>query len=96
MVSAFDVNDHKFEIKEDLFGLGYKRLDVNEILSVGSKAPIANEQSVVANILFPEMTNKKNVKNKKTISGQVYLNNKFHYFSKKTIFYNIFKGVWCW
>lgn len=71
MVSAFDVNEHKFEIKEDLFGLGYKRLDVNEILNVGSKVPTANTQSVMANILFPEMANKTKTKGKKTMSGQV-------------------------
>jgi hypothetical protein len=62
--------------------LGYKRLDVNEILSVGSKVPRANEQSVVANILFPEMADKTKAKSKPTISGQVSFTVRFSFIIK--------------
>ncbi len=35
LVSNFDVDEFRFEVKEDVFGLGYKRLDVAGLLSRG-------------------------------------------------------------
>ena len=67
----YDVNEFRFEIKEDNFGLGYKRLDVNEIFSGSNKigAIPADTNSSVADLLFPGMN--KGSKKKRGITGHV-------------------------
>jgi hypothetical protein len=67
LVSAFDVNEFQFEIKEDQFGLGYNRLDVNNLLGT-SKLP---EESPAASLLFPMAADLTKV-NKKGIAGQAF------------------------
>lgn len=68
-VSTFDVNDFQFDIKEDLFGLGYKRLDVGNLFG---KPETLVEESPAASLLFPMAANQiKN--NKKGMSGHVIL-----------------------
>jgi len=66
-VSTFDVNEFQFEIKEDQFGLGYNRLDVNNLLGTSKIA----EESPAANLLFPMAANLPKV-NKKGIAGQAF------------------------
>jgi hypothetical protein len=71
----YDVNEFRFEIKEDLFGLGYKRLSVNEIFSASNKlgAVPVDKNSSVADLLFPGLAQKSS--KKRGITGQV---NNFH------------------
>ena len=90
----FDVNEFKFEIKEDLFGLGYKRLDVDDIFN--RRSQIKNTQSTVANILFPEMTDRTKSK-KKTITGQVLnIRQLFYHMLIKQNKIILFEGFWSW
>lgn len=71
LVSLYDINQYKFDIKEDTFGLGYKRLDVNELFAGSNKigALTVDKTSSVADILFPEM--RKKTSKKLAISGHV-------------------------
>lgn len=71
LVSNYDIHEQKFEIKEDVFGLGYKRLDVEEIFSA-KKQPKNQEQSLVANLLFPEMDVTSSKTKKPAIRGQAF------------------------
>jgi hypothetical protein len=68
LVSTFDVNEFQFEVKEDLFGIGYKRLDVSAFFG-GNSAP---EESPAASLLFPMMNNNQKKINKRGISGQAF------------------------
>ena len=68
LVGTFDINEFQFEIKEDLFGLGYKRLDVGNLFIHNAGNQV--EESPAASLLFPMMKNQAKV-NKKAISGQV-------------------------
>ena len=74
LVSLYDVNEFRFEIKEDLFGLGYKRLSVNEIFSGSNKlgALPVDKNSSVADFLFPGLAQK--ASKKRGITGQVKIN----------------------
>ncbi len=73
-MSLFDVNQFQFAIKEDTFGLGYKRLDVNQLLSGNLSETVQEDaESGVASLLFPELSKKANVKanKKRGMTGQV-------------------------
>lgn len=56
------MNEFQFEIKEDLFELGYKRLDVQDLFSnkSSSKSTEVVSESPAASLLFPMMDLKKN------------------------------------
>jgi hypothetical protein len=80
LVSLFDVNQFQFEIKEDTFGLGYKRLNVNQLFTgdsamVGATATSAHKEvdSDIASLLFPDLAKSSNDKSKKKrgMTGQV-------------------------
>jgi hypothetical protein len=68
-VSTFDVNEFQFEIKEDLFGLGYKRLDVGNMFGTGASSTFTGE-SPAASLLFPMVPDQAK-SSKKAIKGQV-------------------------
>ncbi len=70
-MSTFDVYEFQFEIKEDLFGLGYKRLDVGGLFGKGSSASLDTE-SPAASLLFPMMSDKAKSNNKKAIKGHAF------------------------
>jgi hypothetical protein len=70
LVSTFDVNEFQFEIKEDLFGLGYKRLDVGGMFGKSSSSNFESE-SPAASLLFPMVSDRAKTSNKKAIKGQV-------------------------
>ncbi|CAF0703112.1 unnamed protein product [Brachionus calyciflorus] len=67
-VSTFDINDFQFEIKEDFFGLGYKRLDVGNLFGKSDTNSLVNE-SPAASLLFPMGAN---TTKKKGITGQSF------------------------
>lgn len=72
LVSCYDVNEFQFEIKEDLFGLGYKRLDVDNLFgnkTGGSSMTVM--ESPAASLLFPMIPQGQKQGSKKTIKGQV-------------------------
>ena len=50
-MSTFDINEFKFEIKEDRFGIGYKRLDVGSLFGGGGSSRL---ESAAAALLFPQ------------------------------------------
>lgn len=73
LVSNFDVNEFQFEIKEDVFGLGYKRLDVTKLFNQNTKttAQGSMQESPAASLLFPMIeANRKG--NKFGMSGQAF------------------------
>lgn len=70
-MSTYDVNQFQFEIKEDQFGLGYKRLDVGSLFGHSSSSTAVTE-SPAASLLFPMMDKKQKI-NKKGISGHVFI-----------------------
>ena len=74
-MSTFDVNEFKFEIKEDLFGLGYKRLDVGNLFNYNKNS--SNSQNIsespATNLLFPMIPENQKT-NKKGIGGHVIIN----------------------
>ncbi len=55
LVSNFDVDEFRFDIKEDLFGLGYKRLDVTKLLNRGDTKNLGAIESPAASLLFPDL-----------------------------------------
>ena len=57
LVGQFDLNEFQFVVKEDLFGLGYKRLDVTNLFSHTSTTSAADE-SPAASLLFPMIDKK--------------------------------------
>ncbi len=85
MVSLYDVNEFRFEIKEDAFGLGYKRLDVNQIFSGSNKlgAIPADANASVADMLFPGLGTKSS--KKRGMTGQV--RDKHSFFSQLLYIY---------
>ena len=68
MVSAFDINEFQFVIKEDMFGLGYKRLDVSNLFGNENSAKAIVNESPAASLLFPMGVPGQK---KKGITGQV-------------------------
>ena len=72
LVSTFDINEFQFEIKEDMFGLGYKRLNVGNLFGQESQTSVAatDPSTSIANLLFPTMADN-GKKNAKSIAGQV-------------------------
>ena len=68
MVSAFDINEFQFVIKEDLFGLGYKRLDVSNLFGNENSSKAIVNESPAASLLFPMGVPGQK---KKGITGQV-------------------------
>ena len=81
MVSNFDVNEFQFEIKEDVFGLGYKRLDVSNLFNQNHTSS-AVQESPAASLLFPMIEGQKKG-NKYAMSGQVILK-KIYVFNRVT------------
>jgi hypothetical protein len=77
LVSTFDVNQFQFDIKEDLFGFGYKRLDIGNLFNYGNGAGNTNMSadaisgSPAASLLFPMMENNK-AKSKRSITGHAF------------------------
>lgn len=73
LVSTFDINEFQFEIKEDMFGLGYKRLNVGNLFGQESQtsAAAAGSSASIANLLFPTMADN-GKKNAKSIAGQAF------------------------
>ena len=73
LVSTFDMNEFQFEIKEDLFGLGYKRLDVANLFGQNSSAAASSleKESLAASLLFPMVSNQ-NKSSKKAIKGHAF------------------------
>ena len=74
MVSAFDINEFQFVIKEDLFGLGYKRLDVSNLFGSDKASSVIQNESPAASLLFPMGAPDQK---KKGITGQVISNLNF-------------------
>lgn len=70
LVSNYDVNEFFFEVKEDLFGLGYKRLDVANMFS-HDKSQSSVQESPAASLLFPMIDCKKKG-NKSGMTGQAF------------------------
>lgn len=72
LVSNFDVNEFQFEIKEDVFGLGYKRLDVTKLFNQNTTSSQGSiQESPAASLLFPMIeANRKG--NKFGMSGQAF------------------------
>lgn len=72
LVSTFDINEFQFVIKEDLFGLGYKRLNVASLFGQQQQqnSAVINE-SPAANLLFPQGPGGAQKGSKKGITGQV-------------------------
>ena len=63
------MNEFQFEIKEDLFGLGYKRLDVANLFNHGSGNGLGVvHESPAASLLFP-MIEEKSKKGKPGMMG---------------------------
>jgi hypothetical protein len=58
LVGQFDLNEFQFVIKEDLFGLGYKRLDVKNLFSHNDSSKSAIDESPAASLLFPMIDKK--------------------------------------
>ncbi len=71
LVSNFDVNEFQFEIKEDVFGLGYKRLDVTKLFNQNAEASHGALESPAASLLFPMIAASKKG-NKFGMSGQAF------------------------
>jgi G patch domain-containing protein 1 len=75
-VSTFDVNESQFEIKEDMFGLGYKRLDVGSLFgkstTSGIRSGLDSSESPAASLIFPMMPNQSKSSDKKSIKGQAF------------------------
>ena len=71
-MSTFDINEFQFEIKEDMFGLGYKRLNVGSLFGQEPQPSGATMDSStsMANLLFPTMADS-GKKSAKSIAGQV-------------------------
>jgi G patch domain-containing protein 1 len=69
-VSTYDIGQFQFEVKEDLFGLGYKRLDVGTLF--GHKSSDPAHESPAASLLFPEAAGKSTKVNKKGFSGHAF------------------------
>ncbi len=61
-------------IKEDLFGLGYKRLDVSNLFGSDKTSSVIQNESPAANLLFPMGAPDQK---KKGITGQVISNLNF-------------------
>ena len=88
LVSTFDINEFQFEIKEDLFGLGYKRLNVDSLFGQDSQSANGSKEiaTSMANLLFPTLADS-GKKTSKTIAGSVSdLSSSTH--ESQTIFMN--------
>jgi hypothetical protein len=80
LVSTYDVNQFQFDIKEDLFGLGYKRLDVGNLFNYengeNNKSKTSSNtigESPAAALLFPMVDKNKNKANsKRSIAGHAF------------------------
>ena len=79
LVGQFDVNEFQFEIKEDVFGLGYKRLDVKNLFSHNDATTSAVNESPAASLLFP-MIDKKPKATAGGMRGQVSKTEKIKFF----------------
>lgn len=92
-MSTFDIGQFQFEIKEDLFGLGYKRLDVGNLFGTTKESGGQNsvKESPAASLLFPMMSgaNEKKI-NKKGFTGQVNIHFEILYFLFRKCFIGIF------
>lgn len=71
----YNPDEFQFEVKEDFFGLGYKRLDVNSLLGKGGgeASSGASFESPAASLLFPSINKNEKKINKKGFSGHVSL-----------------------
>lgn len=64
------MNEFQFEIKEDLFGLGYKRLDVTNIFNHNTS--ITAQESPAASLLFPMLEGSQKKGKPGMMSGQAF------------------------
>lgn len=76
-MSTFNTEQFQFEVKEDYFGLGYKRLDVGSLFGKGQTATsqaaeATSHESPAASLLFPSLNKSEKKANKKGIGGQAF------------------------
>lgn len=73
-MSTYNSDQVEFEVKEDYFGLGYKRLDVGNLFGKGEaqgKPGVVVQESPAASLLFPNLNPNEKKINKKGFSGHV-------------------------